>query len=138
MSTPKPGLLKEFKDFIVTGDLMSIAVAFIMAAIVKDLITSFIDNIFTGILGLVFGDRCAQDPDTGKTVCEAFSDMSWKTVNYGAFLNQVITFLATALVVFILIKAYRNLTGRGLASDGPSTNDLLTEIRDELRSGRQA
>lgn len=138
MSASKPGLLQEFKEFILTGDLMSIAVAFIMAAIVKDLITSFIDNIFTGILGLFLGDRCSEDPDTGKTVCEAFSDLSWKTINYGAFLNQVITFVSTALVVFLLIKAYRNLTGRKLASDGPTTNDLLTEIRDELRADRSS
>lgn len=137
MSTSKPGLLQEFKDFILTGDLMSIAVAFIMAAIVKDLITSFIDNIFTGILGLFLGDRCTENPDTGKTVCETFSELSWRTINYGAFLNQVITFVATAAVVFLLIKAYRNMTGRKLASDGPTTNDLLAEIRDELRSGRQ-
>jgi large conductance mechanosensitive channel len=143
MSDPTPpvveskGLYQEFKDFIISGDLMSFAVAFIMAAIIKDLIASFIENIFNGILGLFLGNKCTEDPDTGKQVCEAFSDASWRTINYGAFLNSVVTFVATGLVVFLIIKAYRKATGRGLAQDGPSTNDLLTDIRDELRSGRQ-
>jgi large conductance mechanosensitive channel len=131
------GLYQEFKDFIVSGDLMSFAVAFIMAALIKDLIASFIDNIFNGILGLFLGNKCATDEETGKQVCKTFSDLQWRTINYGAFLNSIVTFVATALVVFLIIKAYRKATGRGLAQDGPSTNDLLTDIRDELRSGRQ-
>lgn len=133
---PKKGLIREFRDFIVTGDLMSIAVAFIMAAITKDLITSFIDNIFNGFLALILGNDCTTDPDTGKQVCEAFSDSAWKTIQYGAFITQVVTFVATAFVVFWMIKAYRKVTKRGLAQDGPTTNDLLVEIRDELRAGR--
>lgn len=131
------GLFQEFRDFIVAGDLMSFAVAFIMAALVKDLIGSFIDNIFNGILGLFLGNKCSTDPETGKQVCKTFSDLQWRTINYGAFLNSVVTFVATALVVFFIIKAYRKATGRGLAQDGPSTNDILAEIRDELRAGRQ-
>jgi len=132
----KPNLLQEFRDFITTGDLMTIAVAFIMAVIIKDLIQSFIENIFTGFLALFLGDKCVKDEETGKQVCEAFSDLSWKTINYGAFLNQVFTFVVTAFVVFLLIKAYKKLTKRSLGMDGPSTNDLLTEIRDELRASR--
>ncbi|MEX0847207.1 MAG: MscL family protein [Ilumatobacteraceae bacterium] len=136
-NTKSPGLYQEFKDFIVSGDLMSFAVAFIMAALIKDLIGSFIDNIFNGILGLFLGDKCATDPETKKQVCKTFSDLQWRTINYGAFLNSIVTFVATALVVFVIIKMYRKSTGRGLAQDGPSTNDLLTDIRDELRSNRQ-
>jgi large conductance mechanosensitive channel len=132
------GLFQEFKDFIISGDLMSFAVAFIMAMLIKDLIASFIDNIFNGILGLFLGDKCTTDEETGKQVCETFSDLSWRTIQYGAFLNSVVTFVATGLVVFLIIKAYRKATGRGLAQDGPSTNDLLADIRDELRSSRQS
>ncbi|MFZ4810048.1 MAG: MscL family protein [Ilumatobacteraceae bacterium] len=132
----KLNLLQEFREFLTTGDLMTIAVAFIMAVIIKDLIQSFIENIFTGILGLFLGDKCVTDPETKKTVCKAFGDLQWRTINYGAFLNQVLTFVTTAFVVFVLVKAYKKLTKRSLGMDGPSTNDLLTEIRDELRASR--
>ena len=131
------GLFSEFKEFVLTGDLMTIAVAFIMAVLIKDVITSFIDNIFNGVLGLFVGD-CTENPDTGKTVCEVFSDQSWKGIQYGAFLNTLFTFVVTAFVVFMLIKVYRKATGRGLATDGPGTNDILVEIRDELRESRKS
>lgn len=132
----KKGLLAEFKEFVASGDLMTIAVGFIMAVLVKELVQSFIDNIFNGILGLFLGDKCSTDPQTQKQTCKTFSDLSWRTITYGAFLNQVVTFIATAFVVFLIIKVYRR-SGRGLTSDRPSTNDLLTEIRDELKSNRQ-
>ncbi len=131
------GLFYEFKEFILTGDLMTIAVAFIMAALLKDLITSFINDIFNGVLGLFIGD-CTTDPETKKQTCTVFSDKAWKGIQYGAFLNTVFTFVITAFVVFILIKVYRKATGRGLATDGPGTNDILMEIRDELRASRES
>ena len=48
----KKGLIQEFKEFVTTGDLMSIAVAFIMGLAVKGLIDSFVRDIFTGTIGL--------------------------------------------------------------------------------------
>jgi large conductance mechanosensitive channel len=146
MSAPTPagqstkkvgGFIQEFKEFVLTGDLMTIAVAFIMAALIKDVITSFINDIFNGVLGLFIGD-CKTDPDTKKQTCTVLSDKAWKGIQYGSFLNTLFTFVITAFVVFLLIKAYRKATGRGLATDGPGTNDILLEIRDELRQSRNA
>jgi large conductance mechanosensitive channel len=146
MSAPTPtakptqkvgGFFHEFKEFILTGDLMTIAVAFIMAALIKDVITSFINDIFNGVLGLFIGD-CTKDAETGKTTCTVLSDKAWKGIQYGAFLNVLFTFVITAFVVFLLIKFYRKATGRGLATDGPGTNDILMEIRDELRESRKS
>jgi large conductance mechanosensitive channel len=145
MSAPTPtakptqkagGFFQEFKEFILTGDLVTIAVAFIMAALIKDVITSFINNIFNGVLGLFIGD-CTTDPETKKQTCVVFSDKSWRGIEYGAFINTLFTFVITAFVVFLLIKFYRKATGRGLATDGPGTNDILLEIRDELRESRK-
>ena len=132
----KKSLLAEFEEFVASGDLMTIAVGFIMAVLIKELVQSFIDNILNGILGLFLGDKCSTDPETQKQTCKTFSDLSWRTITYGAFLNQVVTFVATAFVVFLIVKVYRR-SGRGLASDAPSTNDLLAEIRDELKSDRR-
>jgi large conductance mechanosensitive channel len=140
MSTPKQGLIAEFKEFILTGDLMSIAVAFIMGAAVKAVIDSFVKDIFTGVLGL-FG-KCKDIKDatgavTGQS-CAGIEDKKWKTVGWGSFLNNVINFLIIAAVVFLLVKAYKKATSRKLASEiaaGPSPEEtLLTEIRDLLKT----
>ena len=134
MSTPKKGMIQEFKEFIMTGDLMSIAVAFIMGAAVKAVIDSFVKDIFTGVLGL-FG-KCKDVVDAAGKVtpkCSDIADKKYKTVAWGSFLNNIINFIVIALVVFMLVKAYKKSTKRNLAQDGPNDNALLTEIRDLLK-----
>jgi large conductance mechanosensitive channel len=135
MSTPKKGLIAEFKDFIATGDLMSIAVAFIIGNAVKAVIDSFVKDIFTGILALFL--PCTVDEKTGVQKCGSFETLSFKNkVMYGNFLNTVLSFIIIAAVVFMLVKAYKTMTKKELASDGPTADQaLLTEIRDLLKKG---
>lgn len=117
------GLVAEFKDFLTTGDLMSIAVAFIMAGAIKDVIASFIENIFSGILALFLP---ADKTDFSQWVIA-------DKIKIGSFVTSIISFVVLAFVVFMLVKAYKKATKKGLAQDGPSTNDLLTDIRDLLK-----
>ena len=63
----KKGLVQEFKEFLTTGDLMSIAVAFIMGLAVKGLIDSFVKDIFTGTIGLFVECKDILDA-TGKKI----------------------------------------------------------------------
>ncbi len=135
MSTESKGLLAEFKAFIATGDLMTIAVAFIMAGIIKDLVQSFINDIFMGVVGLIVG--CKDIMVDGKAVgkdCTGVAGKAYKTMKYGSFINQAVVFIVTAFIVFMLVKVYKKMTKRGLSTDGPSEVDLLTEIRDSLRA----
>jgi large conductance mechanosensitive channel len=136
MSEEKKGLVAEFKEFITTGDLMSIAVAFIMGLAVKGLIDSFVKDIFTGTIGLFV--KCTDIVDgTGKVIgkdCSGLTGKAYKSLAWGSFLNSIINFLITAFVVFWIVKVYKRATKRQLAQDGPTQVDLLTEIRDELRS----
>ena len=119
------GLATEFKDFITTGDLMAIAVAFIMGAAIKDLVTSFIDNIFSGILALFAGD---------KTDFSQVTMIDGK-IKIGAFINSMIAFVVLAFAVFMIVKAYKQLVRRKDETViGPSDNELLIEIRDLLKS----
>jgi large conductance mechanosensitive channel len=134
---PKKGLIQEFKEFIVTGDLMTIAVAFIMGVAIKALIDSFVNDIVMGAIGLMV--KCTDITDangvpTGKKDCTGIAGKAYETVKWGAFINQVVVFVLTALAVFGLVKFYRAATKRDLSTAGPSQVDLLTEIRDELKS----
>lgn len=132
----KKSMVQEFKEFITTGDLMSVAVAFIMALAIKAVIDSFVKDIFTGVLGLFV--KCEELVDaTGKKIgenCSGLAGKAYKSVGWGNFVNSLINFVLIAFVVFMLVKAYKKMSGRQLAQDGPSDNDLLKEIRDSLKN----
>ena len=136
----KKGVIREFKDFIMTGDLMSVAVAFIMGLAIKAVIDSFVKDIVTGTIGLFIKCQAILDPATGKPTgkqdCSGLAGKAYKSVAWGSFLNQVVTFVLTAIVVFALVKVYKKTTKRTLAQDGPSDNDLLKGILDELKSNK--
>ncbi len=140
----KKGMIQEFKEFLVTGDLMSVAVAFIMGAAIKAVIDSFVGNIFLGIISIVlpkdvasFGGLAAGSEKFGPDPADKTKLISLgKPLKYGQFIDDIIKFVTLAFVVFMLIKAYKKLSGKELAQDGPGTNDLLGEIRDLLKAGR--
>jgi large conductance mechanosensitive channel len=132
----KKSMVQEFKEFITTGDLMSVAVAFIMALAIKAVIDSFVKDIFTGVLGLFVKCEAILD-GTGKKIgenCSGLAGKAYKSVGWGNFVNNVINFVLIAFVVFMLVKVYKKMSGRQLAQDGPSDNDLLKEIRDSLKN----
>jgi large conductance mechanosensitive channel len=137
MSTPKKGLIAEFKEFLATGDLMTIAVAFIMGAAVKAVIDSFVKDIVTGIIGLFV--KCkdiigADGKPTGEQNCSGLAGKAYKSVGWGNFINNVIQFIIIGFVVFMLVKAYKKMTNRNLSTAGPTPDQvLLTEIRDALK-----
>lgn len=115
---------------------MSIAVAFIMGLAVKALIDSFVQDIFTGTIGLFVDCQDILD-GTGKKIgqdCSGLAGKAYKSLAWGNFLNSVINFVIMVFVVFWIVKVYKKATKRQLATDGPTEVDLLTEIRDQLKS----
>jgi large conductance mechanosensitive channel len=87
-------MIKEFRDFLLRGNLVELAVAFVMGLAFAALITSFVKDIITPIVAMVIGK-----PD--------FSDLTF-TINdavfrYGAFLTAAITFVSTAAAIFFFV-----------------------------------
>jgi len=87
-------MIKEFRDFLLRGNLVEVAVAFVMGLAFAALIASFVDNLVMPIVAMVIGK-----PD--------FSDLTF-TINdavfrYGAFLTAAITFVATAAAIFFFV-----------------------------------
>ena len=135
MAVAKKGLIQEFKEFIATGDLVKIAVAFIIGGAIATVVTSFVKNIAMGIVGLFV--KCTDITDAKgdvTKVCSGLVGKGWKSVKYGDFLNDVVTFLIIAIVIFLLVKAYRKMVPETVEEAGPSETDLLTEIRDSLKA----
>lgn len=131
-------MLKEFKEFALKGNLLDIAVGFVMGAAFKSVVTSFTGGIVSPLIGLVL-----------KT---DFKDLKWVinegvanaegvvegeiAVLYGDFLTNVIDFLIVAFVMFMIVKAVnqfkRKEEAEAPAPSGPSQEELLAEIRDLL------
>jgi large conductance mechanosensitive channel len=95
-------MLKEFKAFILRGNLVEIAVAFIMALVFAAVVASFVGDIVTPILAAIFGQ-----PDFSSLKI----DIGDSAISYGKFLNAVITFLIVAFVMFLIVKAYNRMSG---------------------------
>ena len=119
-------LIKEFKEFVLKGNVLNLAVAVIIGAAFGAIISSFVEDIITPLL-LAPALKAAGVADISKLV--------WGTVKYGNFLAAVIKFVIIALVLFVLIKTVTRYSKKEeVAAAGPSSTDLLlAEIRDELR-----
>ncbi|GAB7257860.1 large-conductance mechanosensitive channel protein MscL [Polaribacter sp. OB-PA-B3] len=133
------GMLKEFKDFAMKGNLVDIAVGFVMGAAFKQVVTSFTGGIVSPLIGLIFN---ADLKDLKYIVKDGVADETGKVVGevavlYGDFLTNVIDFIIVAFVMFLIVKGLNNLKKKEEpapepAPAGPSQEELLEQIRDLL------
>ena len=131
-------MLKEFKDFIMTGNVIEFAVAVIMAGALGAVINGFVSLIAMPLIGLVtggksFSDRFWTPGDTVYETVEAAAAAGVTAVQYGAWFDTIVSLLIVGFVMFLFVRAY-NKTKKPVeeAPAGPSQEDLLTEIRDLL------
>ncbi|MGA2208693.1 MAG: large conductance mechanosensitive channel protein MscL [Acidimicrobiales bacterium] len=103
MDTKAPGVLKEFKDFIIQGDVVMLAVAVVIGLAFQAVVKAFVTDILTPIIGIF-----------GKTNFESLTfTIHGSTFLYGDVLNYIITFLAVgAAVFFLVVKPYNAITAR--------------------------
>jgi len=124
--------LKEFKDFIATGNLVEIAVAFILALAIKAVIDAFMSGIVNPLIGAIVGKP---NLDNFLTITVRKNTANQATISIGVVLTQVISLVTVGLVLFFVLKAYDKM--RKPVEDvpaGPTEVELLTEIRDSLRA----
>ncbi len=133
------GMVKEFKDFAMKGNLIDIAVGFVMGAAFKQVVTSFTGGIVSPLIGLIFK---ADFKDMKLIVKEGVPDAAGSVsgevaILYGDFLTNVIDFIIVAFVMFMIVKGINKMKKKEEAAlapalSGPSQEDLLAEIRDLL------
>ncbi len=129
---------KEFKEFIMTGNVIDLAVAVILAGAIGLVINGFVSDIMMPIVGhfaggLDFADlKYVLSPATGVEGQPGFKPEN--AINYGKWINSVINLITVGLVLFMMVKAYNKTKKKEeAAAEGPSDIDLLTEIRDLLK-----
>ena len=132
-------MLKEFKDFIMTGNVIDFAVAVIMAGALGAVINGFVSNIAMPFVGHFAGgiDFADKKIVLDEAVVDAAGVVTSpeNAIMWGSWINTIINLLIVGLVMFLIVKAY-NKTKKPVeeaAPAGPSDNDLLKEIRDALK-----
>ena len=124
-------LVNEFKEFALAGNLVQLAVAFVLGAAFAAVVTALVEFVVMPIVGIIFGEP-------------AFGDTMVLTINgskilFGAFVQAAAIFLMTALALFLfVVKPYnaaqaRRDTGEEEVPATPEDVALLREIRDALR-----
>lgn len=149
----KKGIIAEFKEFISKGNVVDMAVGVIIGSAFTAIVNSLVADIFTPLIGIIIGgidfaSLSFKIPDTeidGKVITQGAE------LTYGNFIQSIITFLLTALCVFLFVKAINALrNGAALRKKKeeeaaaaeeekkpeeppkPTQEELLTEIRDLL------
>lgn len=122
-------MFKSFKEFILRGNVVDLAVAVIIGASFSAIVTSFITDIVTPLL---------LQPAMDTLGVAELEKVQYHGIKYGKFLAVVISFLATALIVFFLVNLSNRLKAKKDETPAPApapTKDqqLLTEIRDLLK-----
>lgn len=131
-------MIKEFKDFAMKGNLIDIAVGFVMGAAFKSVVTSFTGGVVSPLVGLIFNSDFKDLKYIAKegVVNEAGEIVGEVAVLYGDFLTNVIDFIIVAFVMFMVVKGVNATKKKEApapeAPKGPSQEDLLVEIRDLL------
>lgn len=139
-------MLNDFKAFIARGNLLDLAVGFIMGAAFSSLVKTFTEGIVMPFVGLASGGidftkmyydlsgkyNNLDDPEKIQAAIESGAPL----VMYGQFITDIITFLIVAAVMFIIARyAMKLFAGLAPEDAGPTPEvELLTEIRDTLKS----
>jgi large conductance mechanosensitive channel len=134
-------MLQEFKAFAMRGNVMDMAIGIVIGAAFGKIVTSLVEDVIMPPIGWITGGidfaklrwviRPADDSDPAHKITEV-------AINYGAFINTVITFIIIAFAIFMVMKAMNRMQRKAEAAPAPPPADvaLLTEIRDLLKSNK--
>lgn len=134
-------MLKEFKNFIMTGNVIDLAIAVILAGAMGLVVSGFVSDIMMPIIGHFAGGVDFADMkvvlDEAVIATDGTVTSPENAIMYGKWVNAIINLIIVGFVLFMIVKAY-NKTKKPVeeapAEDpGPSEIDLLTEIRDALK-----
>ena len=131
-------MLKEFKEFIMTGNVIDLAVAVILAGAVGLVVNGFVSDIMMPVVGhfsggMDFADmKTVLDPAVGVEGEEGYKPEN--AIYYGRWINSIINLITVGAVLFMIVKAYNKIRKPGpeAAPAGPTQEELLAEIRDLL------
>lgn len=140
-------MLKEFKDFIMTGNVVDLAIAVILAGAVKAVVTGFVSHIMMPIIGIftgqgsfadlkyVLSEAVAEVKEGDVVISKAIPE---NAITYGAWIDSIVSLIIVGFVLFMIVKAYNKTKKKEeekpAAPPAPTKEEvLLGEIRDLLK-----
>ena len=136
-------MLKEFKQFIMRGNVLDLAIGIVIGAAFGKIVSSFVSDILMPPIGLILGkvdfsNLFVDLSGSGYASLAAARTAGAPVFAYGLFLNSVLDFLIIALAVFIVVKAVNRFqrkeeAAQAAAAEPSASEKLLTEIRDLLQ-----
>jgi large conductance mechanosensitive channel len=135
-------MLKEFKEFIMRGNVMELAIAFVIGMAFAKIVTSLVDDILMPPIGMLLGGI---DFTSFVIILKQGTDeVAPVTINYGIFIQILIEFLIIALAIFFIIKGLNRLKRKRVDEAEVTTppaptaeEQLLSEIRDLLKINKR-
>jgi large conductance mechanosensitive channel len=129
-------ILSEFREFAVRGNMVDMAVGIIIGGAFGTIVKSLVSDVIMPPIGLATGGIDFSEYKI--TLAQAAGDKEAVTMNIGVFINNVISFLIVAMAVFLIVKAVNAMRRQQeeappAAAEPTATEQLLTEIRDELK-----
>lgn len=121
--------IQEFKEFISKGNVVTMAVGIMIGSAFTAIVNSLVSDIVTPLIGVILG---------GMDFSGMVLTVGKESLMTGSFINAIISFLLTALVLFIIVKAFNRMQRQKEAAPeepAPTPEDiqLLQEIRDLLK-----
>lgn len=120
------GMLKEFREFAMKGNIVDLAVAVVIGGAFGKIITAFTESIISPVIALILGKGGLSEVSVtaGKTIFPV-----------GVFIQAVIDFVLVAFILFLVIKAINSMKKKEEAAQAATPEDiqLLREIRDALK-----
>ena len=134
-------MLKDFKAFLMKGDIVALATAVIIGGAFKTIVSSLVKDVIMPVVGLLMGGKNVNDLffvlGTGEfETLKAAQEAGAAVMTYGNFVQAIIDFVIIGFVIFMIVKAYEKTKKKEEAAPeapkGPSQEELLSEIRDLL------
>lgn len=132
-------MLKEFRNFIMTGNVIDLAVAVLLAGAVGLVVNGFVNDIMMPVVGFFTGGIDFSDMQIvlSKAVVAADGSITKpeSAIRYGAWINSIINLVIVGFVLFVIVKSYNKVRKPEPPTPpaGPTQEELLAEIRDLLK-----
>jgi large conductance mechanosensitive channel len=133
------GMMKEFKDFAMKGNVVDMAVGIIIGGAFGKIVASVVNDIIMPPIGVLVGG--VDFKDLAFTIKEAVGDVPAVTLKYGNFIQVTFDFLIVAFAIFMMVKAMNRMKKKQEAAPAPAApppptkeETLLGEIRDILKN----
>ena len=128
-------LFDEFKAFVIRGNVVDLAVGVIIGGAFGKIVTSLVNDIFMPIIGMILGNVNFTSLEI--KLGEPVEGAEQAAIRYGAFIQEIVSFLIIALCIFMVIKVINKLQKKKEEAPAPAPEPtkeevLLTEIRDAL------